>query len=79
MTCMYVLIAHFQGLWHEIADLFAKDACALMGLSIESPLSVAVNAGCTALPALLNIKQVNLVQLKKNNSRITFKINTVGI
>jgi hypothetical protein len=45
-------------LWHEIADLFAKDACALMGLSIESPLSVAVNAGCTALPALLNIKQV---------------------
>lgn len=45
-------------LWHEIADLFAKDACALMGLSIDSPLAVAVNAGCVALPALLNIKQV---------------------
>jgi hypothetical protein len=29
-----------------------------MGLGIESPLTVAVNAGCKALPALLNIKQV---------------------
>ena len=46
-------------LWQEIADLFVQDACALMGLSVESPLTVAVNAGCTALPALLNIKQVN--------------------
>ena len=39
-------------------DMFVKDACALMGLSIESPLTVAVNAGATALPSLLNIKQV---------------------
>lgn len=38
--------------------MFVKDACALMGLSIESPLTVAVNAGATALPSLLNIKQV---------------------
>ena len=27
-------------------------------LSMESPLAVAVNAGCVALPSLLNIKQV---------------------
>jgi hypothetical protein len=47
-----------DALWHEISDMFVKDACALMGLSIDSPLSVVVNAGCTALPALLNIKQV---------------------
>lgn len=47
-----------DSLWHEISDMFVKDACALMGLSIDSPLSVVVNAGCTALPALLNIKQV---------------------
>ncbi len=47
-----------DALWHEISDLFVKDACALMGLSIESPLSVIVNAGSSALPALLNIKQV---------------------
>jgi hypothetical protein len=44
--------------WAEIEDMFLRDACALMGLSVESPLAVAVNAGCTALPALLNIKQV---------------------
>lgn len=44
--------------WTEIGDLFLRDACALLGLSVESPLAVAVNAGCVALPALLNIKQV---------------------
>jgi len=48
------------GHWTEIGDLFLRDACALLGLSIESPLAVAVNAGCVALPALLNIKQVML-------------------
>ena len=46
--------------WAEIEDLFLRDACALMGLAVESPLAVAVNAGCVALPALLNIKQVML-------------------
>jgi len=46
------------GHWSEIEDMFVRDACALMGLAIESPLGVTVNAGCTALPALLNIKQV---------------------
>jgi len=49
-----------ENLWKEIAELFVRDACALMGLSVESALAVAVNAGCTALPALLNIKQVML-------------------
>jgi len=44
--------------WQETADMFLRDACALLGLSMESPLTVAVNAGCVALPALLNIKQV---------------------
>jgi len=47
-----------DSLWHEICDLFVKDACALLGLGVESPLSVAVNAGCKTLPGLLNIKQV---------------------
>jgi len=46
--------------WTEIGDLFLRDACALLGLAVESPLVVAVNAGCVALPALLNIKQVML-------------------
>jgi len=44
--------------WQDTADLFLRDACCLLGLSMESPLAVAVNAGCVALPALLNIKQV---------------------
>ncbi|KAL1122606.1 hypothetical protein AAG570_002936 [Ranatra chinensis] len=45
-------------LWADICDTFTKDACSLLGLSVESPLSVCINAGCIALPALLNIKQV---------------------
>jgi len=45
-------------LWTEICDVFMKDACALLGFSVESPLSVCVNVGCISLPALLNIKQV---------------------
>jgi hypothetical protein len=44
--------------WAEICDVFTRDACSLLGLSVESPLTVCVNAGCLALPALLNIKQV---------------------
>ncbi|XP_051160503.1 E3 ubiquitin-protein ligase RMND5A isoform X1 [Leptopilina boulardi] len=45
-------------LWLEIHDVFTKEACTLLGLSVDSPLSVCINAGITALPALLNIKQV---------------------
>jgi E3 ubiquitin-protein transferase RMND5 len=46
--------------WVEIHEVFMKDACALLGQSVDSPLSVCINAGCTALPALLNIKQVSI-------------------
>ncbi|XP_033215287.1 E3 ubiquitin-protein ligase RMND5A isoform X2 [Belonocnema kinseyi] len=45
-------------LWLEIHDVFTREACTLLGLSVDSPLSVCINAGITALPALLNIKQV---------------------
>ncbi|XP_024084599.1 protein RMD5 homolog A [Cimex lectularius] len=47
-------------LWADIYDTFTKDACSMLGLSVDSPLSVCINAGCIALPALLNIKQVML-------------------
>lgn len=47
-------------LWVEIYDTFTRDACTLLGLSVDSPLSICVNAGCIALPSLLNIKQVML-------------------
>uniref|UniRef100_U5ENW0 Putative e3 ubiquitin ligase n=1 Tax=Corethrella appendiculata TaxID=1370023 RepID=U5ENW0_9DIPT len=45
-------------MWIEAADTFIKDACSLLGINKDSPLSVVVNAGCKALPALLNLKQV---------------------
>lgn len=44
--------------WAEICDVFTRDACALLGLSVESPLSVSFSSGCIALPVLLNIKAV---------------------
>ncbi|XP_020377486.1 E3 ubiquitin-protein transferase RMND5B [Rhincodon typus] len=44
--------------WADICDIFTRDACALLGLSVESPLSVSFSAGCLALPVLLNIKAV---------------------
>ncbi|KAH8325165.1 hypothetical protein KR074_004346 [Drosophila pseudoananassae] len=47
-----------QEMWTELSFIFLKDACQLLGISKNSALSVVVNAGCTALPALLNIKQV---------------------
>ncbi|KAG9510827.1 E3 ubiquitin-protein ligase RMND5A [Fragariocoptes setiger] len=44
--------------WGEIMEIFRRDACSLLGLSVESPLSVTIDAGCVALPALLNINQM---------------------
>lgn len=45
-------------MWIEAADTFLKDSCSLLGIIKDSPLSVIVNAGGTALPALLSLKQV---------------------
>ena len=45
-------------MWIEIYEVFTLDACNLLGVSVDSPLATCVNAGCTAIPALLNIKQV---------------------
>ena len=44
--------------WLDICDVFARDACALLGLSLESPLQVCITAGSVALPSLLQIRQV---------------------
>lgn len=48
----------------EAADVFLKDACNLSGINKDSPLSVIINAGCVALPALLNLKQVMARQVQ---------------
>lgn len=45
-------------LWIEIYDQFIRDACQLLGVCVNSPLTTCINAGCLAIPALLNIKQV---------------------
>ncbi|XP_055381282.1 E3 ubiquitin-protein ligase RMND5A [Condylostylus longicornis] len=49
-----------QDMWTEASYIFLKDACNTHGINKDSPLSIVVNAGCTALPALLSIKQVML-------------------
>lgn len=37
--------------WAEICNIFTRDACALLGLSVESPLSVRLGAATlTSLP-----------------------------
>ncbi|KAL3864971.1 hypothetical protein ACJMK2_006611 [Sinanodonta woodiana] len=46
--------------WDELCDIFTRDSCSLMGMSVESPLSVSIRAGCMALPPLLNIRQIML-------------------
>lgn len=54
----------YKGLFNiqesEVVDLFTREACSLLGLSVESPLVVTFNAGCKALPALINIRYFNL-------------------
>uniref|UniRef100_A0A0K8TSL5 Putative e3 ubiquitin ligase n=1 Tax=Tabanus bromius TaxID=304241 RepID=A0A0K8TSL5_TABBR len=47
-------------MWAEASYIFLKDACTTLNISKDSPLSVVVNAGCTTLSALLNLKQVML-------------------
>ncbi|OQV21423.1 Protein RMD5-like protein A [Hypsibius exemplaris] len=49
-------------LWVDVSETFMKDACALLGLSMESPLNVCLKIGCKAIPVLLNIKSMMLQQ-----------------
>ena len=44
--------------WIEIHDMFMRDACSLLGVTVDSPLTTCINAGCKAIPALLNIKHI---------------------
>lgn len=46
----------------EAADTFLKDACGILGITKDSPLTVVTNTGCTALPALLSLKQVMMTR-----------------
>lgn len=51
-------------MWVEVADVFLKDSCNLLGINKDSALSTIVHAGCIALPALLNLKQVMSPQVQ---------------
>eukprot|EP01136_Pigoraptor_vietnamica_P037775 Opistho-1_new@106220 len=44
--------------WTDIASVFTRDCCSLLGLSFESPLFVCVTAGCMAVPTLLKMAAV---------------------
>lgn len=44
--------------WREVEMLFARDYCAMLGMTLESPLSVAVAAGGRTLPVLQKMVQV---------------------
>lgn len=68
----------------DVIELFTREACSLLGLSVESPLVVTFNAGCVALPALLNIrhlmrqKQVSGVWSCKDELPIVFDLGRDG-
>jgi len=44
--------------WQDTADLLLKSACSILGMSMESPLLIAVNAGCMALPDIILTNQI---------------------
>lgn len=44
--------------YNEVEEIFISNACGLLDLSIKSPISVVIDAGSIALPALLNINQI---------------------
>ncbi|VVC34576.1 Zinc finger, RING/FYVE/PHD-type,CTLH/CRA C-terminal to LisH motif domain,LIS1 homology motif,CRA [Cinara cedri] len=56
---------NLKNMWDEVYELFTRDACTLLGLSYDSFLTVSINAGCMAIPALLDIRHV-MIQRKVN-------------
>ena len=71
--------------WLDISHMFARDACALLGLSLESPLQVCVTAGCVALPSLLQIRQVmqqrqvSSVWTSKDELPVSVKLGVIDV
>lgn len=47
-------------LWRVVADLYTRESARLSGLPKESPLSVCVDAGCTAIPKLMKVREVHI-------------------
>jgi hypothetical protein len=49
-----------KDMWTEAADAFLTESCEIMGINKDSALEIIINAGCIALPALSNLKQIML-------------------
>ena len=43
-------------------NFYIRDACCLLGLSLESPLAISLGIGCLALPQLLHLQSVMVHQ-----------------
>lgn len=48
--------------WEDLANMFTREFCSLLGLSAESPLYVAATAGAIALPTLLKYETIARAQ-----------------
>lgn len=44
--------------WENLANMFTREFCSLLGLSAESPLYIAATAGAIALPTLLKLQTI---------------------
>jgi len=66
-------------LWAQIADMFTRDSRALLGMSVNSPLSVLLNSGIKAVPSLLNIREVmqqrNVINMWGHNDELPIEID----
>jgi hypothetical protein len=68
MGCLIYLHTGFQNtpysalfsneLWIDAADSFITEACEIVGVNKDSSLEIIVNSGCSAMPALMNLKQI---------------------
>ena len=54
----YRRIFHNDDAWEDLANVFTREFCSLLGLSADSPLYIAATAGAIALPTLLKLQTI---------------------
>lgn len=54
----YAAIFDTSSAWEDVAQLFTREFCSLLGLSADSPLYIACTAGAIALPTLLKLQSI---------------------
>ncbi|KAG2455277.1 FGFR4 factor, partial [Polypterus senegalus] len=60
-----------NGNWSDICTIFTRDACALLGLSVESPLSVSIIISCTIISP--HLEPVPVIQYIRHNVPLDIK------